>query len=393
MEANVNVLLFCREGTECESLRQALAANAAFKVQPVRRLSTALARMAGSGINAVVVDVSLGAASESEVLDNFLQLRGGAGQAALVAVCDSEEDTLLMRAVRAGAAHYCMRERAGDLPRLIASAIEKRSQARDVAGDVNLAPQPPGAVIAFLGAKGGVGTTTVALNVAAALAATHDVALAELHARWGTLAALLHPRRMRRDLLDLLQRDPDVLKAADVEDCLWRCHDISRLRVLFSSERAEYWQALGAAHAKAIVSALAAAAERVVVDLPALCDASRAVLEISSTLGLVLERDPVCVQSAKTILQAIEAWNDMPRSIGAVIVNRAPLALPMPIHDIEMQLGIPAFGVIPPAPDLCIAAEEAHRPIISWDPDSLAAGSLAALAGMLEAPVPCEVLR
>lgn len=393
MQPDVNVLLFCLDGTECEWLRRALPENGAFHVHCVRRLSTALARLAGGGIDAVVIDVSFGAASESELLDNFLQLHSAAPETPLVAVCDSEEDTLLMRAVRAGAARYCLREQGADLPRLIASAMAKRSQAGEPASALKARSNQSGPVLAFLGAKGGVGTTTAALNTAAALAAVHDVVLAEMHAGGGTLAQFLQPRRLRRDLLDLLQTDPDVLKAPDVEACLWRSRDLTGLRVLFSSGRAEYWQRLGAAHARTIVAALSDLAARVVVDLPALSDATRAVLEVSTSLALVVERDPICVQSAKRILQAIESWSDMPQAIGSVIVNRAPLALPIPLNDIEMELGIPTFGVIPPAPDSCIAAEEAHRPLIALDPDSLAAGSLVALAATLDVPVRCEVLK
>ena len=62
MQHDANVLLLCLDGTECEWLRQALPVNGAFRAQCVRRMSTALARIAGGGIDAGVIDVSPGAA-------------------------------------------------------------------------------------------------------------------------------------------------------------------------------------------------------------------------------------------------------------------------------------------------------------------------------------------
>jgi len=52
----------------------------------------------------------------------------------------------------------------------------------------------------------------------------------------------------------------------------------------------------------------------------------------------------------------------------------------MSLQEIEAQLGFPALGVVPPEPDVCLAAEIAHTPLIAFRPDSLVAGNLIALA-------------
>jgi Flp pilus assembly CpaE family ATPase len=90
--------------------------------------------------------------------------------------------------------------------------------------------------------------------------------------------------------------------------------------------------------------------------------------------------------------QAVEAWNDAP-DMGAVIVNRAPLSVSASLAEVEHQLGIPIFGVIPPAPDVCCAAQNAHVPLVEFDPESLAAGSLVALAERLANPFPANSSR
>jgi HPt (histidine-containing phosphotransfer) domain-containing protein len=98
---------------------------------------------------------------------------------------------------------------------------------------------------------------------------------------------------------------------------------------------------------------------------------------------LVVERDATCVQSAKLILLSIGVWNPALQVAGAVIVNRVALTTPIPIPKIEAELGVPTLRVIPPASDLCNAAQNAGSPVVAFDPESLVAGSLAALAERL----------
>jgi septum formation inhibitor-activating ATPase MinD len=83
------------------------------------------------------------------------------------------------------------------------------------------------------------------------------------------------------------------------------------------------------------------------------------------------------------MLRTIEMWNAVPQFIGSVIVNRSSLATPIPIPDIEAQLGIPTLGVIPPAAELCVASQKARVPLVAFDPQSLMAQSLITLAGRL----------
>jgi nitrogenase subunit NifH len=100
-------------------------------------------------------------------------------------------------------------------------------------------------------------------------------------------------------------------------------------------------------------------------------------------IGVVVERDPICVAAAKEMLKAIQSWEASPAVLGAIVVNRVVFASPLELADIELQLGIPILGVIPPAPDLCAAAYNAKCSLVALDPESLAAQSFAALAEKL----------
>ncbi len=140
---------------------------------------------------------------------------------------------------------------------------------------------------------------------------------------------------------------------------------------------------IGLGHAQALTRALAGMADFVIFDLPAsLSNANRAIIEESGFLALVVERDPVCVHSGRLMARAIESWDAAPQ-VATVIVNRANLGCPMPMAEIDTQLGCPAFGVIPPEPDLCLRAQNARTPLVVFQPDSLVAESLIALAERL----------
>jgi MinD-like ATPase involved in chromosome partitioning or flagellar assembly len=98
----------------------------------------------------------------------------------------------------------------------------------------------------------------------------------------------------------------------------------------------------------------------------------------------VVEREPSAVLAAGQTLELLRSWNATKGRIGAVIVNRTPLAAPMPLHEITAQLGSALLGVIPPAPDLCAKALHAGTPAVLLEPDSMLAGSFRALADKLE---------
>jgi Flp pilus assembly CpaE family ATPase len=165
---------------------------------------------------------------------------------------------------------------------------------------------------------------------------------------------------------------------------LWLNRNIPGLRILFGPQGTDHHLPIGVGQAKTIAQRLKILADHVVIDLPSMpSDANRAVIQASECLALVVERDPICLESARLMLQTITSWGSVPPSIGTVIVNRAPVATPVPIEEFETRLGVPVFAVIPPAADDCIAAQRANRPLVAFDSDGLAANSLVALARLL----------
>jgi pilus assembly protein CpaE len=383
------LILLIQENPSDEHIRGALS-NVAdpFRVQSVENIPMALARIGGGGVDLVILDLSQSRQPEIERLDSFLKLRSNARQSPIIVVCDSEDDGLVMRAVKAGATDYLARTKCkADLGALVRSVMGRRRRQIDPRPPSVGEPHKAGVLTVFLGAKGGVGTTTVALNVASALAQWGKVILTEPRPMFGTLSQFFRPHHVTSNIARMMLADVHKITPVEVEAGLWPYRDIEGLSILFGPQTIEECQEFAAQSANAVVKVLSRLADYVVLDLlPCLSAGNRAIMQEADALVLVVERDPLCIKSAEPFLETIRACKPAPRLIGSVIVNRTPLAAPMKLSEIEMQLGIPTLGVIPPAADLCIAAQKAGMPLALFDPDSLAAHSLASLANALVMP-------
>ena len=380
---SILALLIQEASADAGPIREALEQDKdrPVRLQCVERLSTALARIAGGGVDLVLLDVSAGKAQEGG-MDSLLRLLREAPQVPTVVVCGADNEGLALKAVRAGATDCVRKDQLGSgLCRVLHSAVEMARNA--LPAHVLKMPDRRinDGIIAFLGAKGGVGTTTVALNIATTLARRSTVILVEMRPTFGSLAPYLQPHGLSRNLSHLLHPDSCATGLTEAGASLWAYKNVPGLSVLFGPQTAAECEEIEPEQAKAITQTLARLADYVIVDLPAsLSEANRAVIELSSSLALVVERDSVCVQSARWMARAIESWNIAPQRIGAVIVNRASVTSPMPLPEINTLLGCQVLGVIPPAADLCLSAQNACAPLVALQPESLVAGGLNALA-------------
>jgi pilus assembly protein CpaE len=297
-------------------------------------------------------------------------------------LCEAEDEAWAAQMLQQGALAYVLRPNwLRDLKHNVLAGIARQPA---TAPRITKPSAGRGTVIAVMGAKGGVGATTVAANVASVLASTAKVILVELRPAFGSLCHFFRPHRGARGLQNLLAMNPADIGVADVESCLWPNRSIPGLRVLFAPEKPGGAPALGPDHARTILGRLSEVGDVVVVDLPpSLSESDQAILERSDTLLLAVERDALSIDAAKGKLNILDEYGILPQEAGLVIVNRVPLAAPMALADIESQFGVPTFGVIPPAADLCASAYRMHTPVVNHDAQSLMAASLVNLAKRL----------
>jgi Flp pilus assembly CpaE family ATPase len=335
-------------------------------------LSKGMDRLAEGGVDAVLLDLGL---PDSKGLETFTTASAQAHGVPIV-VLSGGETGLALKMVQQGAQDYvvkteCNREL---LVKTLMYAVGRSGHKTAKEGNI----------IALLGAKGGVGTTTVALSLACILARESTVVLVEMRPTFGSLASLLQAQSPGRNLSHCLNPDPRSPGSVEPKAALWPYKAVPGLSILFGPQTAGECAEIDPGRARLLLQSLAAVADYVIVDLPpSLSEANRAVLEASGSMALVVERDPVCARIAAVMARTIEAWNATSLPLGTVIVSRASVGFPAPLPEIESLLNCRVLGVVPPAPDLCSRAQNMGVPVAVLDPESLISGSLNELSEIL----------
>jgi len=236
-----------------------------------------------------------------------------------------------------------------------------------------------GAVAAFLGTKGGLGTTTLAVNVASILAVSEPTILADFRPGQGSMGLSLGFARAV-GLANLLNRPPGELTPRVVDGEI-ASHG-SGLRLLLSSSRPKESQINAPADTyAAIMRHLRALAKIVVLDLGA------GITSITSRLirdvdHLILSIDPtrITLNMARDTLAELENLGLGRGRTSVVIVNRTPSSLQVPWQEAEQILGREMTAIISPAPELAFQANEAGTPIVVFQPNAVVANQLHKLA-------------
>ena len=239
-----------------------------------------------------------------------------------------------------------------------------------------------GRVIGFIGAKGGVGTTTVAVNVALTLAEQKQrVAAVELRPNFGTFALQLG-RTPVQNLKELLLLEPERVDEQALSDHL--VQHPSGLHVLYGPAPGQNYPSLSFEHARAILNNLAAMNDYTIVDLPSQpSPASRAALRQCDFVVLVSESDPASVQAARGTLQQLHAWEINKSLVGLVVVHRVAPNGSMPASRIASELGCWIIGEVPPDSEACLKALRKQSALVISQPESAASRALSGLAAEL----------
>jgi pilus assembly protein CpaE len=245
--------------------------------------------------------------------------------------------------------------------------------------------EPRGKVLGFIGAKGGVGTTTVAVNVALALVKQeHSVVLAELSSYPGTVASQLgvDPAINLGPLLEC--KDPEEINRLMLGKCLTKYK--TGLRLLLAPHNMEELKDIAAEQSENIVQELAGMADYTLVDLPFHPSAAtKTALQHCNFVVLVLEPEASCLTGAQSMLHRLQSWGIAGSSVGAVVVKHAPVTTSMNLKQFRSSLNCKIIGMVPPDPDLCMVALNTGSPGVISQPESNFAVALSELAARLAA--------
>lgn len=248
-------------------------------------------------------------------------------------------------------------------------------------------PTARGHIISLIGVKGGVGTTTLAANLAAALGTRRKrTVLVELRPYFGTLARhfKLSPTKSLSALAELTA--PHI-NAERVSACL---HSTTQgLQLLFGPQRLKEYREMQPDQVDALLATLANQSDFVVVDLPNTpSTAGRAALRASQTVLVVTEPEVSAVAAGQALLELLRAWSIPNQALKVVVVNRIQSALVVTPSEIERTLGCEVLGTVTAASDQALSALAMGMPMVLASPASLVAGTLSEIADRVMALQP-----
>jgi pilus assembly protein CpaE len=334
--------------------------SGAFDIECVDRLQSAVERLGQGGIDIVLLDLNL---PDSRGLDTFKKLHKQFSQVPVVVLTGEFDDALGPTAMEQGAQDYLVKQQAdaASLTRVVRFALARHRALVAAANKAQLCKSAR--VLGFLGAKGGVGTTTIALNIAVALAAQNQsVILAELQAGFGTLAHHLQHNAVA-NLSDILELSADRIDVPALEAALRR--GPAGLRVLFGPQLDDPIKVIEPEQSAAIVQGLARMADYVIIDMSHMptAAAQAAIAQCHFTV-LVTEREHGSVICGTAMLHQLHAWGVAGRLVGAAVVNRTIYSIPLEMSQIQSELGCDLVGSIPSDAHACLQSQESGVPIV-----------------------------
>jgi len=238
-----------------------------------------------------------------------------------------------------------------------------------------------GRVIAVLSAHGGLGVSTLAANLAAALQVRtqNDVILAEFRPGQGTLGSDLGASDQKA-LGQLLTARPEEITPERVGAAL--IQHSSGLRLLTASENLRDVGLLGQTQQfEALVASLSSLAPYVVLDLgSALSPWAEKILPKCKELFLVAEASPNNITRTRHLIDQLTDLKIDPAKITVVLNTRERHKTQLPWAMAQQSLGHPVTADLSPAPELMSAATQRHLPAVAAAPEHVTSQQILKLA-------------
>src|SRR4051794_32085237 len=195
----------------------------------------------------------------------------------------------------------------------------------------------PASVVAVFSPKGGVGRTTIAVNLAVAAAqAGKKVALVDASFQFGDVGVLLNLNPRNKSIADLAAE----LQAGEAEslDTFMITHS-SGVRVLLAPPTPEQAELIGPVAIKRVLQGLRADYDLIVVDCPSTFnEPNLAVLDESDLILTLLTLEITSVKNMRLFLEVCEQLGYGPDKV-RLVLNRADSTLGIRVADVEHSIG------------------------------------------------------
>ena len=291
------------------------------------------------------------------------------------------------RAVLAGARDYLTKPfKPGQPGQSILEQLERR-QAREGGQPGQRAAS--GIVITVYGAKGGIGKTTVAANLATALAQEGggSVALADMDTQFGDVAIMMDIP-VEKTIVDLARRADEIDREL-VGDYL--VHHSSNVRILPAPFEPSQWRAVTPDQMGKIIAVLAQTHDFVVLDTASsFNDVVAVALDKANVVLLVTSMDISSIKNTLVVLKLL-ASSSFPQDKVKLTINHANATNTVKEEDVKNILRQEIFWRIP-YDESVGASVQLGKPVVVAKPGARVSRSIldlaAVLSGKEKAPEP-----
>jgi len=328
----------------------------------------ALAALASAPADLVLLDIMMPTLDGLSTLKR-LKSNEKTAQIPVMMVTALKEDTQLAACLDAGAVDYITKPFSNMVVRARVRAV-LRSASQNAQ---NPSHNKRGKIIGLIGAKGGVGTTSTALNVALGLAQRGKVTIgAELRSSFGTWAEQLG-MAPQMGLAELLE-DENCDIGAQLGNHLLT-HPTG-LRVLFGPQKACEQKEIAPHQAEALLTSFARMADYTVLDLGCQPTAlTQLAVGRCSMVLLVAEPEPTAIASANVMIDLLRSWCLNANTVNTVLVKRSQISLPLNLDIVRKQIACRILHAVPSDPDGFLYAAKTGNPLVLAQPHGIAAVS------------------
>ena len=330
----------------------------------------------------VIIDVIRGDKSAADVCR---EIRATPALAAIPVLCVSQTDEVeeRIRFLEAGADDVMAKPfDARELEARVEALLLRFQRSKDLTAVVStdgITVSRPKRIVAVHSPKGGVGTSTVATNIAmaAAMRKPDRVVIVDLDLQFGQVATQLNvdPRQTLADVV----RDEAALREAELLRTYATRHD-SGLHVLASSTGPELADTITADHVDKLLTTLLDTYDQVVIDTGSWLDErTLRAFEHAETVLFVVNPEIAALKAVTALVEYLgEAGTVAPKT--TFVLNNTFGREILKARDIEQALGTKVGAELPYDPFLYLKAVNEGVPIVQGAPRSIAAERLVRLS-------------
>jgi CheY-like chemotaxis protein/MinD-like ATPase involved in chromosome partitioning or flagellar assembly len=266
-----------------------------------------------------------------------------------------------------------------ELQARVKTLLSRVSDKRITTGSLN--DDRRGYVIGVLGARGGLGTTTMAVNLGAGLQSRtkSEIIVAEMLPGQGALALEVGIENSK-GLVDLLSMNklseitPDRVREVLIQHA-------SGLKLLLASDRPRDMHLINqTANYETVVKKLSRLARFVILDLGVgIQPFAEKILPLCNEVLIVLEGNPNTITHTRALIDDIAALGISRKNIRVVLNNRIRSETQLPSSQVQAKLEHEILSTLTPAPELFVQATRMQTPAILCQPDSLTARQITKL--------------